>query len=60
MDKRFVIGAMITTLRVRKESIGGVRSYSCYDFGNYANVPTHGTQLEIISTSMALYMTGTG
>ena len=30
---------MITSLRIRKEEIADVRSYACYDFGDYANVP---------------------
>ena len=39
LDKRFVQGAMITSLRMKKEEIADARSYACYDFGNYANVP---------------------
>jgi hypothetical protein len=29
----------MTSLRVRKEQIGDLRSYSCYDFGEYEHVP---------------------
>jgi hypothetical protein len=38
-DKRIAIGALITSFRVRKDLIFGRRPYSCYDFGNYLNVP---------------------
>jgi hypothetical protein len=38
-DKRIAIGAMIMSFKVRKEQAGQRRSYSCYDFGNYLNVP---------------------
>jgi hypothetical protein len=38
-DLRITIGALITSFRVRKEAIQGMRSYCCYDFGGYENVP---------------------
>lgn len=39
VDTRFVIGAAITKLRVRKEPINGRDCYACYDFNQYTNVP---------------------
>ncbi|KAJ8688316.1 hypothetical protein QAD02_024111 [Eretmocerus hayati] len=39
IDKRFVQGASLISLRVNKQLINNRAQYSCYDFGDYANVP---------------------
>jgi hypothetical protein len=38
-DLRITIGALMTSLRVRKEQIINLRSYNCYDFGAHEHVP---------------------
>jgi hypothetical protein len=38
-DKRITIGTLITSFKVKKDQIVNRRSYCCYDFGNYLNVP---------------------
>lgn len=38
MDRRFAMASLVTSFRVRKDALGNIRPYCCYDFNNYAEV----------------------